>query len=174
MAERGPDGRFLIGHKPISPGRPIGAANVLTRTLREKILDGFGGEDGVTRFVADLKRDCPAAAALLLSKLLPPVEVEGALRAAASPVVVNVRSVPTDFYVVNPDETPADALMKLEYVPPNVAAPQVEILPPPAIAHDVSREEEERWRAELSTRSLDELLELAQRAGLHVAPEQID
>jgi hypothetical protein len=46
--------------------------NLVTRSLREKILDGFGNEDGVTQFVRDLKRDCPATAAALLARMIPP------------------------------------------------------------------------------------------------------
>jgi hypothetical protein len=101
-AERGPDGRFLKGHTPI-PGahRPKGVVNVITKSLRERILDGFGKDDGVTQFVRELKRDCPGAAAVLLARLLPPSDVEAP---QCGPVIINVMPIASGTYVVNNEQ----------------------------------------------------------------------
>jgi hypothetical protein len=99
-AERGPDGRFLKGHTPI-PGahRPPGALNLVTRSLRERILDGFGKEDGVTQFVRDLKRDYPPAAAGLLARMLPPAD-EKPEGSGGVVTEVNILSIPYGAYLV--------------------------------------------------------------------------
>ena len=82
----------------MQPGRPVGAINKITRSLRRKVLDGFGDEDGVTQFVRDLKRDCPAAAAGLLARMIPPGEPGD--DAIAGPVTVNIITIPVGAYLV--------------------------------------------------------------------------
>jgi hypothetical protein len=69
MAERDDRGRFLPGHPPLpGGGRPPGAVNKLSRSLREEVLDGVGDVAG---FVHELKSSHPQACAGLLAKLLP-------------------------------------------------------------------------------------------------------
>jgi hypothetical protein len=46
-----------------------GALGVITRSLREQVLDGF--ENDVPGFVRELKKDHPPAAAGLLARLMP-------------------------------------------------------------------------------------------------------
>ena len=68
-------GQLANGHAPIPGGhRPKGAVNIITRSLREKVMDGFGEEDGVTEFVKELKKEYPPAAAGLLARMMPPAE----------------------------------------------------------------------------------------------------
>ena len=61
--------RFLKGHKKSSPGRPLGAINRITKSLREQVLDGIGD---IPTFIRELKQDSLPACAGLLSKLIPP------------------------------------------------------------------------------------------------------
>ena len=142
MGDRGPDGRFLKGHAPSSPGRPVGVVNKITRSLRENILDGFGKEDGVTSFVRDLKRDCPGAAAALLARLLPPADEKP--EGAGGTVIVNILPIASgNFFVDDPpqlvDETAArqiagtdDAVPMLEHLSTEEAnAAPVEFLEQP-------------------------------------------
>ena len=151
-AERGPNGRFLKGHTPI-PGahRPKGALNLVTRSLREKILDGFGKEDGVTQFVRDLKRDYPPAAAGLLARMLPPADEKP--EGAGGTVIINIQPIARgSFFVGDPpqlvDETAArqiagtdDAVLMLEHqVEDAIAAPvevEPELEPEPAPGSDI-------------------------------------
>jgi hypothetical protein len=113
--------------------------NKITRSLREKILDGFGKEDGVTSFVRDLKRDCPGAAAALLARLLPPADEKP--EGAGGTVIVNILPIASgNFFVDDPpqlvDETAArqiagtdDAVPMLEHLSTEEAnAAPVEIL----------------------------------------------
>ena len=140
-AERGPDGRFLKGHTPI-PGahRPKGALNLVTRSLREKILDGFGkDDDGITSFVRDLKRDYPPAAAGLLARMLPPADEKP--EGAGGTVIVNILPIASgNFFVGDPpqlvDETAArqiartdDAVLMLEHQVEEAIAAPVEVEP---------------------------------------------
>ena len=67
--ERDAQGRYLKG-KPGGPGRPLGALNVVTRSLREQVLDGFS-KRGVSAFVEALADESPSAAAGLLARMLP-------------------------------------------------------------------------------------------------------
>jgi hypothetical protein len=139
MADRGPDGRFLKGHATSSPGRPVGVVNKITRSLREKILDGFGKEDGVTSFVRDLKRDSPGAAAALLARLLPPADEKP--EGAGGTVIVNILPIASgNFFVGDPpqlvDETAArqiagtdDAVPMLEHQVEEAIAAPVEVEP---------------------------------------------
>jgi hypothetical protein len=140
-AERGPDGRFLKGHTPI-PGahRPPGALNLVTRSLREKILDGFGkDDDGITSFVRDLKRDYPPAAAGLLARMLPPADEKP--EGAGGTVIINIQPIARgSFFVGDPpqlvDETAArqiagtdDAVLMLAHQVEEAIAAPVEIEP---------------------------------------------
>ena len=54
-----------------SGGKPVGAANKITQSLREQVLAGFSD---IPAFVKELKRDYPPAAAGLLARLIPPAE----------------------------------------------------------------------------------------------------
>jgi hypothetical protein len=71
LADRDPKGKFLKGHKKSSPGRPKGAINVITRSLREQVLDGLGD---IPKLVTNLAAEYPPAAAGLLARLMPPAE----------------------------------------------------------------------------------------------------
>ena len=139
-AERGPDGRFLKGHVGCSPGRPVGAVNKITRSLREKILDGFGkDDDGITNFVRDLKRDYPPAAAGLLARMLPPADEKP--EGAGGTVIINIQPIARgSFFVGDPpqlvDETAArqiagtdDAVLMLEHQVEEAIAAPVEVEP---------------------------------------------
>ena len=67
-------GKFVKGHKKHpAAGRPPNAVNVITKTLREKVLDGFGD---VTEFVSELKTAYPPAAAGLLARMMPPGDAD--------------------------------------------------------------------------------------------------
>ena len=93
-------GRFV---KLPGPGRPPGALNVVTKTLREKVLAGFDdpdnvtGSDGVTDFVRELRKTYPAAAAGLLARMLPPSETEPP--ADYVPMAVNIVEVPSGTFI---------------------------------------------------------------------------
>jgi hypothetical protein len=148
-AERGPNGRFLKGHTPI-PGahRPPGALNLVTRSLREKILDGFGkDDDGITSFVRDLKRDYPPAAAGLLARMLPPADEKP--EGAGGTVIINIQPIARgSFFVGNPpqlvDETATrqiagtdDAVLMLKHLSTEEAnAAPVEILEPEPVIEE--------------------------------------
>src|SRR4051794_29707117 len=68
--DRGPDGRWLPGCKaPPGAGRPPGALNRFTKTLREQAIEGLGD---ITEFVRELKHESPQSAAALLARMLPP------------------------------------------------------------------------------------------------------
>jgi hypothetical protein len=71
-SSRGRDqrGRFAKGHQKLEgAGRPKGSANVVTRTLRQQVIDGLAD---IATFVSELKQNNPVAAAALLARLLPP------------------------------------------------------------------------------------------------------
>ena len=80
MAEgRDQKGRFAKGHAKLKgSGRPEGAVTVITKTLRERIIDGFEEDGGVVNFVKELKKEFPPAAAGLLARMIPPAPEENA------------------------------------------------------------------------------------------------
>jgi len=62
----------LPGHAPApTAGRPKGAIGIITKSLREQILQGFD-KRGISGFVEDLLTESPPSAAALLTRLLPP------------------------------------------------------------------------------------------------------
>jgi hypothetical protein len=93
LAERDPRGRFVKGHKP-SGGRPKGALGVITRSLREQVLEGLGD---IPKFVTDLAAEYPPAAAGLLAKLMPAVET--ADNVGGGTVTVNILPVRSGTYI---------------------------------------------------------------------------
>ena len=66
-------GRFKKGHKNLGGGRPPNAVNKITKSLREQVLEGFGN---VPKFVQELKKDYPPAAAGLLARMMPSGDAE--------------------------------------------------------------------------------------------------
>ena len=74
---------------------------MVTKTLRQQIEDAFTAKGGVQGFVEHLIIEFPAVAAALLSKLLPPVEVEQGLKAAGGTVVVNIQPIASGTYIVS-------------------------------------------------------------------------
>jgi hypothetical protein len=131
-AQRDKAGKFVKGHAPI-PGahRPKGSLNMVTKTLRQQIEDAFTAKGGIQAFVEHLIIEFPAVAAALLSKLLPPVEVEQALKAAGGTVVVNIQPIASGSFVVNGDKPSAGTVLALEHHPEEPAPiERVEILPP--------------------------------------------
>jgi hypothetical protein len=90
-------GHFLPGNN-LGPGRPPGALNKLTRSLREKVLDGFNDpkckdDEGVTRFIRKLKNDYPPAAAGVLAKMIPSGDVDDGLAGNGVQTVVIIRPI---------------------------------------------------------------------------------
>ena len=93
--ERGPDGRYLKGHPP-SGGRPVGAANKITQSLREQVLEGLSD---IPAFVKELKRDYyPPAAAGLLARLMPPAE-NAENTPQGGTVIINILPIRSGTYV---------------------------------------------------------------------------
>jgi hypothetical protein len=136
--QRDKAGKFLKGHTPI-PGahRPKGTPNLVTKTLRQQIEGAFTAKGGVQAFVEYLIVEHPVVAAALLAKLLPPVEVEEALKNAGGRTIVHVHSIPTNHFVVNNQiisgnsENMEDGALSLEYRSlEEAAAPPIEIMPP--------------------------------------------
>src|SRR4051812_12645717 len=93
-------GRFTSGTAP-GPGRPPGLINVVTRSLRQEIMDGFAKKGGVEGFVSDLMETSPPSAAALLCKLLQPepIDEEGASKFES----VIVQAVPQGHYLLPED-----------------------------------------------------------------------
>jgi hypothetical protein len=69
-ADRDAKGKFIKGHKP-SGGRPKGALGLITKSLREEILDGIGN---IPTLIRELKQNSLPACAGLPSKLIPPAD----------------------------------------------------------------------------------------------------
>jgi hypothetical protein len=123
LADRDSGGRFVKGHKP-SGGRPKGALGVVTRSIREQILDGLGS---VEAFVKELKTEQPGAAAALLSKLIPPPPEETDPAAGGCVTVVNILPIRSGTFIL-PDgfDGPVPPHLKLvvaaDDVPPDPAS----------------------------------------------------
>jgi hypothetical protein len=129
--DRDQRGRFVKGGKPPArAGRPKGSINAVTRTLRQEIEAAFVAKGGIQAFVEHLIIEFPAVAAALLSKLLPPVEVEEAIKNAGGTVVVNVMPIQSGTYIVNDPKPIDDAVLMLEHSKEEAAAPAVEIMRP--------------------------------------------
>ena len=131
--QRDKTGKFLKGHTPLlGAHRPKGSPNMVTKTLRLQIEDAFTAKGGIQAFVEHLIIEFPAVAAALLSKLLPPIEVEEALKNAGGTIIVNIQPIVSGTYIVSGEkpENVGDRLL-LEHCPeePSSMAP-VEILEP--------------------------------------------
>ena len=119
-----------------SPGRPVGAVNKITRSLREQVLDGFEKKGGVTTFVQNLAERFPPAAAGLLSKILPPMD-DAPAGSAGVVTAINILSIPHCAYLVgNPlrvateeearQLSKVDTLLMIEHRPEEMIAAPVE------------------------------------------------
>jgi hypothetical protein len=145
--QRDKAGKFLKGHTPI-PGahRPKGSLNMVTKTLRQQIEDAFTAKGGIQAFVEHLIIEFPAVAAALLSKLLPPVEVEQALKAAGGTVVVNIQPIRSGSYIVDGDKPLPVTMLAIEHHPeepaPIVPIEILEAQPEPAIKPQVEPEDD--------------------------------
>ena len=95
-ADRDAKGHWLKGHARSSPGRPKGALNVVTKSLRESVLEGLGD---VPAFVKTLKADYPPAAAGLLAKLMPPSDAEDAAQGGGV-TVINILPIRSGTFVL--------------------------------------------------------------------------
>lgn len=94
-------GRFLVGHKATpTAGRPPGALNTITRSLREQVLAGFDRR-GIEAFVEDLLDTSPPSAAALLTRLLPPEPVDDSGVAVVESV--EIVSIPRGHYLLPAD-----------------------------------------------------------------------
>jgi hypothetical protein len=83
---------------------------------------------------------------------------------AIPPVTINISTVPTGF-MLDSESGEARPMGFIEHRPSEATR----LLEPPASLPPAALEDAEaRWRAELSTRSVDELVEIAQRLGLDV------
>ena len=85
--DRDAKGRFAVGHKPLpNVGRPLGALNKLSKSVRERVIEGFDDpnarDDGIADFVRDLKATHPPAAAGLLANfsLRPSLDIDNRLK----------------------------------------------------------------------------------------------
>ena len=99
-------GQLFPGHAPLPGcGRPPGSPNKITRSIREKVLEGFDDPndvdgDGITRFVRELKTEYPPAAAGLLAKMIP--SGDAADDAARVPIhTVNIIEIKSGMWSIN-------------------------------------------------------------------------
>jgi hypothetical protein len=127
LVDRDSGGRFVKGHKKSSPGRPVGAVNKLTRSLREQVLDGIGD---IPTFIGELKRDSLPACAGLPAKLLPPAENGDDARQGGT-VIVNILPIKSGTFILPAHIDERDVPAGLRLVVSN-EAPVIDNEPDPA------------------------------------------